>query len=151
MRLVGSTLADLRAPLGIAGTGGASGAGPTASGRPGEGDLNVRSVMEELLSRRTIALPPPGRPMMLLLARDDCEPRRIMRLVWMLPMFSGEVVWDRKAAAAAAEDRDAVDVELWRNALLAAIAADALGGPLGLGLIARQQLFIRRPMTRRAT
>lgn len=65
----------------------------------------------------------------------------------MLPMGSGEVVCERNAAAAAAEDSEAVDVELWRKALLAAIAADALGGADGLGymLVSRGCL----PITRR--
>lgn len=93
----------------------------------------MRSVMDELLSRLTKPLPAPGRPMMLLLAMEDCEPRRIMRLVWMFPMGSGEVVCERKAAAAAADDNEAVEGELFRKALLAASVADALGGGSGRG------------------
>lgn len=52
----------------------------------------------------------------------------------MLPIGSGVVVCERNAAAAAADDNDAFDVELCRKAPLAAIAAEALGGALGLGL-----------------
>lgn len=99
-------------PLGIAGTGGAYGSGdiaPLETPRPlllpGEGDLNVRSVMDALLPRLCI----PCRPMTLSLPIDDCEPRLIMRLVCIVPTGSGVVVADRKAAAAAAEDRLALE------------------------------------------
>lgn len=90
MRIGGSKLAE-RLPLvaarffGIEGIGGALRSGDAALADaflPGEGDLNVRSVMEELLSRLTIPLPAPPLPViMLLLAMDDCDPLRIMRLV----------------------------------------------------------------------
>jgi len=47
----------------------------------------------------------------------------------MLAIGSGEVVCDRKAAAAAAEEREVVEAEFFRNAELAAIAAaEELGG-----------------------
>lgn len=48
-------------------------------------------------------------------------------------MGSGEVVWDRSAAAAAAEDSEAVEGDLLRNAALAAMAAEELGGALCCG------------------
>lgn len=44
----------------------------------------------------------------------------------------------RRAAAAAADDKEAVEGELCKNAELAAVKADALGGALGLGLIGYQ-------------
>jgi len=43
-------------------------------------------------------------------------------------MGSGEVVCERKAAAAAADDNEVVDAEFLRKAEVAAIAADELGG-----------------------
>lgn len=52
--------------------------------RPGDGERNVRSVMEPWLSRRARGprtMPPLGVPMMLPLPIEDCEPRRAMRLV----------------------------------------------------------------------
>lgn len=78
--------------LGMAGTGGASGAGDTALGLPpGEGDRKVRSVMDELLVDLTmlfLGFP----PMIALLATEDWEPLRIMRLVWIEPTGSGDDV-----------------------------------------------------------
>jgi len=60
---------------------------------------------------------------------DETEPLRCIRFVWMLAIGSGEVVCDRKAAAAAAEEREVVEAEFFRNAELAAIAAaEELGG-----------------------
>lgn len=65
---------------------------------------------------------------------EDWEPLLTMRLVWMDPIGSGEEVWERRAAAAAADDREAVDGDLLRKAALAAIAAEELGGgPRGCG------------------
>ena len=43
-------------------------------------------------------------------------------------MGSGVVVCERKAAAAAAEEREVVEGEVLRKARLAAVAAEALGG-----------------------
>lgn len=113
---------------GSAGTGGASGAaGIAALERPGDGDLKVRSLMEPLLlflcrpTRPTpprvplpITLPPPT---------ELCEPLLTMRLVCKLPTGSGVVVWDRRAAAAAAEERPVCDCARLRKAELAAVAA----------------------------
>ena len=118
----------------MAGTGGASGAGDKALCLPpGEGDLNVRSDMDELLVCLTmlfLGLPPMIAP----LPVEDWEPLLTMRLVWMDPIGSGEEVWERRAAAAAADDREAVDGDLLRKAALAAIEADELGGgPRGSG------------------
>lgn len=50
--------------------------------------------------------------MTLLLPIEDCEPRLTMRFVWMFPTGSGEVACERRAAAAAADDNEPVDVEL---------------------------------------
>lgn len=63
-----------------------------------------------------ITLPPPT---------EDCEPLRTMRLVWMLPIGSGVVVCERRAAAAAAEERPVCDCGRARKAELAAVAAAA--------------------------
>lgn len=98
MRCGGSRLADLRCLtmfLGIAGTGGASGAGDTAPARlgglpPGEGDRKVRSAMDELLV--CLTMPFRGPVMMVPLPVDDCEPLLTMRLVWRDATGSGEVV-----------------------------------------------------------
>lgn len=113
---------------GRAGTGGASGAGLTGPfWRPGEGDLNVRSLMEPLLLFLCRPpLPNPARaplPTTLLLPIEVCEPLRTMRLVWTLPTGSGEVVCDRKAAAAAADERPVWDWDRAMKAWLAAVAA----------------------------
>lgn len=120
--------------LGMTGTGGASGAGDTALGLPpGEGDRKVRSVMDELLAVLTmlfLAFP----PMIALPATEDWEPLLTMRLVWMEPTGSGDEVCERRAVAAAAEDREAADGDLLRKAALAAMAAEELGGgPRGSG------------------
>ena len=149
MRFGTSRLAALRCVLtrffGIAGTGGASGAGDTASCRlpPGEGDRKVRSDMDELLVCLTmlfLGLPPMIAP----LPVEDWEPLLTMRLVWMDPIGSGEEVCERRAAAAAADDREAVDGDLLRKAALAAIAADELGGgPRGCGCICCEYLSQR--------
>lgn len=75
-----------RTLAGSAGTGGASGAGLTgALFRPGEGDLNVRSLMEPLLLFLcNPPLPKPLRvplPTTLALPIEVCEPLRTMRFV----------------------------------------------------------------------
>lgn len=113
---------------GSAGTGGASGAaGIAALERPGDGDLKVRSLIEpELLflcrpTRPT--LPRVPLPITLPPVTELCEPRRTMRLVCILPTGSGVVVCDRKAAAAAAEERPVCDCARFRKAELAAVAA----------------------------
>lgn len=62
-------------------------------------------------------------PMILPPPTEDCEPRRTMRFVCMLPTGSGVVVWDRSAAAAAAEERPVCDCGRPRKAELAAVAA----------------------------
>lgn len=128
-------LGDLTTFFGIAGTGGASGAGDTALGLPpGEGDRKVRSVIDELLVDLTmlfLGFPPMIAPP----PTEDWEPLRIMRLVWIEPTGSGDDVWERRAAAAADEDSEAADGDLLRKAALAAMAAeDELGGgPRGSG------------------
>ena len=132
-RRTGSVLADRwwpppRTALGIVGTGGASEAAETEPFRPGDGDLNVRSVMDPLLLFRCNP-PLPTPPLVLLpitlLLIELCEPRRDMRLVWMLPTGSGEVVCERRAAAAAADDSEAWELLRLRKAELAAVAAAA--------------------------
>lgn len=119
----GSTLDDLFIMLfGNGGTGGTSeslGLGDvTPFKRPGdvglgEATLNVRSVIEPLLPVRC----KPGRGplfdmMTLPLAFEDVEPRLTIRLVCRLDMGSGDVVCDRSAAAAAAEEREVIDPDL---------------------------------------
>lgn len=132
MRCGGSRLADLLCALGMffgsAGTGGASGAGDTASfERPGDGDLKVRSVMDPpLFCRCSPPLPAPPReppPITLPLPTDDTDPRRTMRFVTKLPTGSGDAVWERRAAAAAALDREALEREFCRKAPAAATVA----------------------------
>ena len=100
---------------------------------PGEGDLKVRSVMDELLVCLTIVfLGFP--PMMAPLPTEDWEPLLTMRLVCMEPTGSGDEVRDRRAAPAAAADSEAAEGDLLRKAALAAIEADELGGgPRGSG------------------
>lgn len=101
MRLGTSRLAarrcDFMTFFGMAGTGGASGAGDMALClAPGEGDRNVRSVMDELLVVLTMLLlgfPPMTAP----LATEDWEPLRTMRLVWIEPTGSGDDVRERRA------------------------------------------------------
>jgi hypothetical protein len=46
-----------------------------------------------------------------------------MRFVCTLPTGSGDVVWERSAAAAAAEEREGDDFDVWRKAEVAATAA----------------------------
>jgi hypothetical protein len=96
--------------FGRAGTGGASGAGLTAWSvlllLPGDGDRKVRSVIDPPL----FALCNPPRPNvprdpLPVLPTDDVLPRLCMRFVWMLPTGSGVVVCERKAAAAAEDDK----------------------------------------------
>lgn len=120
----------LLTPRGSGGTGGAlSSVGertPLVRAWPGEGDRKVRSVIEpELLARcRPGRFAPPRMlpPAMLPAPTDETEPRRSMRLVVMLPTGSGVVLWERRAAAAAAADK-APFAGLWRKAWLAAVAA----------------------------
>lgn len=139
MRIGGSTLEDLDCRSleeGIDGTGGAScaaGTAPFVDARAGEGDLNVRSVIDPELSclTRPRPMPPLPPPMMLPLPIEDCDPRLTMRFVCILPTSSGETVCERNAAAAAAEDSDALEGELLRKAELAAIAAEELGALFG--------------------
>ena len=54
---------------------------------------------------------------------EDCEPRRVMRFVWMLPTSMGDAVVDRRAAAAAAEERAGEEVLVWKKAEEAARVA----------------------------
>jgi hypothetical protein len=114
---------------GSAGTGGASraaGIAPLAR-PPGDGDLKVRSLMEPLLlflCRLPLPIPPRiPLPMTLPPFTEDCDPLRTMRLVCIFPMGSGVVVCERKAAAAAAEERPVCDCGRLRKAELAAVAA----------------------------
>lgn len=95
--------------FGIAGTGGAlasAGAGTLALS-DGDGERKVLSLIEpELGCLRTAGA----------LAALAPEPLLCMRLVWILPTGTGEVLWVRRAAAAAAEDRDALEFAFLRNA-----------------------------------
>ena len=64
-----------------------------------------------------------------MLPLDDVEPCRcIMRLVWTSLTGVGVVVWERSAAAAAAEERLAFEMRFARKACAAAVAAAAVGG-----------------------
>ena len=54
-----------------------------------------------------------------------------MRFVMVSPTGVGLVVWVRRAAAAAAEEREALDSRSRTKVLVAARDADALGGLLG--------------------
>lgn len=95
--------------FGIAGTGGAlASAGAGALTLPdGDGERKVLSLIEpELGCLRT-----PG-----VLEELPEDPLLCMRFVWMLPTGTGEVLWVRRAAAAAAEERDALEFALFRNA-----------------------------------
>jgi len=58
-----------------------------------------------------------------LLPADEVDARRTMRFVWTLAIGSGEVVCDRRAAAAAAEEREAWEDEFARKAWPAATVA----------------------------
>jgi len=132
MRCTGSWLADRLCPprisLGIEGTGGASEAAEIEPLRPGEGDLNVRSVIDPLLLLRCNP-PLPTPPLVLLpitlLLTELCDPLLTMRFVCTFPTGSGEVVCERRAAAAAADEREVREVLRCKNAELAAVAAAA--------------------------
>ena len=91
--------------------------------RAGEDTLNDRSVIEPLL----LVLCKPGRPglapLTFTLPAEDVDPRLTIRFVCKFPTGSGEVVCDRRAAAAAAEEREDMDCDRPGNALCAAVAA----------------------------
>lgn len=112
--------------LGMAGTGGASAALGTP--REGEGSRNVRSVIEEelpLLSSCGLGCPfvDPATE----LPTDDVEPLlRIVRFVCTSATLVGVVGLDRRAAAAAADDKDAFEAWFFKKACAAAVAAEAL-------------------------
>ena len=53
-----------------------------------------------------------------------------MRFVWISPTGVGEVVCDRSAAAAAAEERLPLETRFARKACAAAVAAADVGGVL---------------------
>ena len=82
------------------------------SASTGEAARNVRSVIDPLL----LDLCKPGRAMPPLvpfaLPLDEVDPRLTMRFVCTLPTGSGDVVWERRAAAAAAEERDGDDLDV---------------------------------------
>ena len=59
---------------------------------------------------------------------EDTEPLRTMRFVTVSPTGVGVVVWVRRAAAAAAEDRAPLDSRSRMKALVAASEAEAEGG-----------------------
>jgi hypothetical protein len=113
--------------FGIAGTGGASAALGTA--RAGEGSLKVRSLIDPLLPLRSSIAP--GGPFMdpaTELPMDEVEPaRRSILLVCTSPTDIGVVGRDRRAAAAAADESDALEAWFLRKAEAAAVAADGLG------------------------
>ena len=108
---------------GKAGSGG--GCSPAEDDGLEEGDCSrkVLSVMEPELPCRWSA---PGRAAALPL--DEMDPRRCVRFVCTSLTGVGEVVWERRAAAAAAEERLAFEGRLARNACAAAVAAAAVVG-----------------------
>ena len=140
MRCGGSTLDALRDdlvgtgggdtyPRQSEGTGGGSSARfPGAAPRFGEGWRNVLSVMDPELFCRcgqpgpTVALP-----------LDAADSRLcIIRFVCIEPTGSGDVVCDRRAAAAAADESCPLETLLARNAWAAAVlAADVAGVLMG--------------------
>lgn len=102
--LAARVLADGVRPTsrGTGGTGGASGAALTCGlPRPGEGDLKDRSVIDEVLPLLSI----PGCALLPLLIAEPFESLLCMRFVCRFPTGVGVVECDRRAAAAAAEDR----------------------------------------------
>lgn len=114
--------------LGSAGTGGASAAlGTGCDDRDGDGSRKVLSDMEpELPLRSKGGLPEPALPVEL------TEPARLIVLfVWTSATDMGVVGLDRRAAAAAADDSEAFDARLFRNACAAAtVAFELTFGPL---------------------
>ena len=102
--------------FGSAGTGGAFTAGETARLRAGDWPRKVRSLIE-LLGRvseadRAVAAPP-RLVVLRLLLMEETDPRRTIRFVCRLPMGSGVVLAERKAAAAAAEESGVAVVLVW--------------------------------------
>lgn len=97
-------------------------------GRPGEGSLKVRDVIEpELGVRRSVGWEPWRRPPDEL-PRDEFDSCRCsIRFVWTLPTDVGGGVWLRSAAAAAAEERLGLASLLAMKAFEAAVWADAEG------------------------
>lgn len=112
--------------LGIAGTGGASGALGTGCSLDGEDSLKVLSLIEAELARRSSDGRPPAEPVAEL-ATEEVEPalRRVL-LVCTSATDVGVVGRALRAAAAAAEERAALEVWLERKACAAAVAAEAL-------------------------
>lgn len=108
---------------GSVGTGGADGS--TGLFLLGDGARNERSVMDpELECRRSR----PG--CWLPLPCEDSELFRAMRFVMVSPTWVGGVACVRRAAAAAAEDREALDSRSRMKAFVAASEADWLAGVL---------------------
>ena len=135
----GSTLAGRRFDLVGTGGGDAYSFGRVGNGggvsfcildggrRLGDGSRKVRSVMEPELF--CLCRLPGRRPLPWALPLDEVDPWRCnMRLVFTSLIGVGVVVWERKAAAAAAADRFALDTRLARNAWAAAVAAAGVGG-----------------------
>lgn len=109
----------------LSGTGGTGGAlGSAGLPLPGDGERNVRSVMEPELDWRRRG---PGGGLELL-PFDETELRRIMRFVTVSPTETGVATCVRRAAAAAALERLGLDSRSLTKALVAASDADALGG-----------------------
>lgn len=110
----------------MAGTGGASAA--LGTGCEGEGSRNVRSLIdEELPLRSSCGRDCPFDDPVTELPIDDVEPLlRRVRLVCTSATLVGVVGLDRRAAAAAAEDRDALEAWFFKKACAAAVAAEGL-------------------------
>lgn len=103
--------------MGTAGNGGSS-SFVCEGVRPGDGSRNVRSVIEPELLRRSKPFRPAGS-----LVLDPMEPRRCVRFVCTSATFVGVVVWERSAAAAAADDSFVLAFWLARKAWTAAVLA----------------------------
>lgn len=101
---------------------------------PGDGALNVLSVMDAELPRRCrFGLPPKAwRMLPVLLPIDDTDPLLTMRFVCISLIGTGVVACERKAAAAAAAE-SAELVALCCLAKACAAAAEAADGGAGCG------------------
>lgn len=136
IRIGGCTLADLlTAPgepcsikfWGIVGTGGASWALGRAVPRPGDGSRKVLSDIDPELKRRSNCdeFGRPGTDPAAELVREEVELlRRLVRFVWTSATLVGVVGRERRAVAAAAAERFALDLLFARNACAAAVVAE---------------------------
>jgi hypothetical protein len=115
----------------MAGTGGAFGSAATKLMLClfGDGDVerNVRSAIEPELFCRRKSRPPPVRAVSDALPIEELDPLRTIRLVWISPTGVGAAGCVLRAAAAAADEREALDWRSLRKACVAAKAAEGVG------------------------